>query len=261
MPTPAAPSTVQQLARALRDRALERGANAPLLLTRSTIAVPVRAGRGGASRATPSSRKRLDRLGLALDGQRRDRLGLDGVRDEPVGVAAEQDLARPRRLLEPRRDVDRVAGGERAAGDGRAGHRLAGVEPDPDRELDAARAAQLLVQLGHPSRMSSARPDRAQRVVLVRDGDPEHRHQRVADVALDRAAVALDGLAHGGEPALHRPAQRLVVDALAQLGRADDVGEHDRDDLAPLARGRQRPERRTARGAESGARRRLLAAA
>ena len=48
-------------------------------------------------------------LGLALQLERLDRLDLDGVAHEPVGRLADQHLVGRRRLLEPRRDVDRVA--------------------------------------------------------------------------------------------------------------------------------------------------------
>ena len=67
-------------------------------------------------------------LRLALQLQRLDRLDLDRVADEPIGQVAEQDLAGRRGLLEARRHVDRVAGGQALARGGVAGHHLTGVD-------------------------------------------------------------------------------------------------------------------------------------
>ena len=78
--------------------------------------------------------------------------------------------------------------------------------------------------------------NRTERVVLVRDGDPEHRHDRVADELLDGAAVTLEDDAKILEVAPHPCAQRLGIGRLAERGRADEVAEEDRDDLALLAR-------------------------
>ena len=151
-------------------------------------------------------------------------------------VLAEQDLARARSLLEPGGDVDRVARDERVAlaCDDRAGvHADPSVEPElPDdvAELDC-------------------RACRAQRVVLARDGDPEHRHHRVADELLDGAAVPLEHAARGVVVAVHQRAERLRVGALPDRRRAGEVAEQHRDDLPHLAR-RDRGERRAATGAE-----------
>ena len=66
--------------------------------------------------------ERGDRLGLALEGQRRDGLDLDLVARQPIGERAEDDLAGAGGLLEPGRGVHRVAGDQplaeaRVAGD------------------------------------------------------------------------------------------------------------------------------------------------
>ena len=58
-----------------------------------------------------------------------------------------------RRLLQPRGDVDRVAGREPLLG---AGHDLAGVHADAQLEPRAVRALELVVQPARPSRSSSA---------------------------------------------------------------------------------------------------------
>ena len=90
------------------------------------------------------------------------------------------------------------------------------------------------------ARISDGRAHGAQRVVLVRDGDPEDRHHRVADELLHRAAVTLEDDAQILEVAAHACAQRLGVRRLAERGRADEVAEEHGDDLALLARGLSR---------------------
>ena len=91
----------------------------------------------------------------------------------------------------------------------------------------------------------------AQRVVLVRDGDPEDGHHRVADELLDGAAVTLEDRAKILEVAPHPCAQRLGIRRLAERRRTDEVAEEDGDDLALLARGLGRHERRPTCAAEA----------
>ncbi len=129
-----------------------------------------------------------------MSDERLDGLDLDRVAHEQPGLGADERLARRRGLLEASGDVDRVAGDERltlAADDD-----LARVDADPRLE------PVLRDRRAHLRRSA----DRAQRVVLVRDGDPEDRHDRVADELLDRPAVPLDDRAQVLEvPAHPRP--------------------------------------------------------
>ena len=104
------------------------------------------------------------------------------------------------------------------------------------------------------------RPDRAEGVVLVHAGQPEHGHDRVADVLLDPAAVVLEDRAHLVEVAGHDLAQRLGVERLAEIGRALQVGEEDRDGLSSLLRGQLHDERGPAEPAQPEARRVLFPA-
>ena len=105
-----------------------------------------------------------------------------------------------------------------------------GVDADPRLEPE----------LVHDVAELDRRACRAQRVVLARDGDPEHRHHRVADELLDGAAVPLEHRARGVVVAVHQRAQRLRVGALADRRRAGQVAEQHRDDLPHLARRRRR---------------------
>jgi hypothetical protein len=70
---------------------------------------------------------RANRLRLPLELERRDRLYLDRLADQCERGLSEQHLARPRRLLEPRGDVDGIPRRQAFLG---PGDDHAGVEPD-----------------------------------------------------------------------------------------------------------------------------------
>ena len=74
-----------------------------------------------------------NRVGLALQGQRLDRLDQNGILGQLQRLLADQDLPRLGGLLEPRGDVDRVAGGEALR---RAGDDLAGCHADASLETE-----------------------------------------------------------------------------------------------------------------------------
>src|SRR6266498_4055410 len=91
----------------------------------------------------------------------------------------------------------------------------------------------------------------AERVVLVHRRHAEDGHDRVTDELLNGAAVPLDDSLGRLEVAGHNVAQALRVDPLAERGRAGDVAEERRDDLANLADGRRLGKRRPAGVAEA----------
>ena len=140
---------------------------------------------------------RRDRLALALELERSELLDGDRVARQQPRLPTEQDLPRPGRLLEPRRDIDRVAAHERLG----ALNDLAGVDADP--RLDP----QLRQRLPHLDRC----PQRPQRVVFVQHRHPEHRHDRVADELLHRPSMPLDDRAHSLEIARHHAPHRLRI--------------------------------------------------
>ena len=125
-----------------------------------------------------------------------DRLDLGRVADERERRLPDQHLARLRRLLQPRRHVDRVAGREPLL---RPGHDLARHDADPP----------LQPELGQRVSHLDRRAHRAQRVVLVQHRHPEHGHHGVADELLDAAAVPLDDRLHPLEVA--RPAALVAA--------------------------------------------------
>ena len=77
------------------------------------------------------------RIPLALERQGRQVLDVDRVSDKRVGGGTEQHLPSPGRLLEPLRRIDRVAGDQPLARHGSAGDHLAGIDADPEPELDS----------------------------------------------------------------------------------------------------------------------------
>ena len=83
-----------------------------------------------------------DGVRLALQVQRVDGLGHDGVAHQPVGLPPEEDLARSRALLQTSGDVHRVAHDH---GIGGAGDHLTGVHADPAGEAHAVVAVELRV--------------------------------------------------------------------------------------------------------------------
>ena len=173
-----------------------------------------------------------ERLGLALRLYGLDRLGADCVADEPVGPLSQQHLARGRRLLEPRGDVDCITRGESLSSGGIAGDHRAGVDSDSDPQATAGPRTQLLAQLLQAIAELGGGSDRSQGIVLSSGRDPKGRHHRIADVLLDRAAVAFDRLASQFEVAIHRLADELGIEGLAHLRRPADVGEDQGHGLA-----------------------------
>ena len=161
-PTPAAPRTVkswqERSATACASAACRRASSRSL----PTIAPPRR--REGGSGATDTSRYASTRRRLALQLERLHRLDDDRVADERPRLGADQDLARLRRLLEPRGHVDRVAGREPLL---RARHDLAGVDADPQLERRPVVAQEALVEAAEPVAQLGGRAHGPQRVVLV----------------------------------------------------------------------------------------------
>ena len=184
---------------------------------------------------------RAHRFPFALDRQRRQLLGPYRVADQRPGLLTDQDLSRFGGLLQPGGQVDRVADGQGLIVSRDSGHHLACVDPDPNRDSDPPVPGELQIQLVQRVPHLDRCPHRAEGVVLMRPGHPEHGHDRVADEFLHRATVAPDGPGHLLEVADHQLPQRLGVERLAESGRADHVCEQYGDGLAPLPADRHRP--------------------
>src|SRR3954451_23335078 len=168
---------------------------------------------------------RLDRLALALqrDGaERRD----PRARQAAQRSGADRDGADRRRPLQPRRDVHRVADHRVALALARADdadHRLAAVDADAEPRPVGMRAG-----VGGARREDVERgAGRPPRVVGLVAAGVERRDDRVADEAVDLAAVGADGR----DRALERRVEHLRdLDGVAAVGERREAGEVGEDD-------------------------------
>ena len=156
----------------------------------------------------------------ALDLDRAGVLDLDRACGEPAHDRPEHDLARLRRLLQARGQVDGLAGGE-----GRRG----GVVDDDLAGLDAD--ARLEPELAHLLHHREGGAERALGVVLVRARNAERGHHRVAGELLDRAAVLLDAGRGLIEVLAHAAPDDLGIDSAHEGRRVDQVDEEHRREL------------------------------
>ena len=132
------------------------------------------------------------------------------------------------------------------------GQDLPGVHAGPDLHLDSEALSELVVHSFEPSLHAQRGSKGSGGIVLVRDRDAEHGHDRVPDELLDSPALGLDLLAHRGEVGAHYILETFGVQALAECGRTGDVREQDRDQAALLTRRhRLRLQLGTARWAEA----------
>src|SRR3954454_11800251 len=89
-----------------------------------------------------------DEIVLSAEAQRLHRFRGDDVAHEPPRRVADQDLAGSRSLLQPRRDVDGIAGDERVRPLDLAGKNLAGVHADVGLDATAELPLDLDAQPG-----------------------------------------------------------------------------------------------------------------
>ena len=143
---------------------------------------------------TPSSSPGRNRPGEAAQLEQPAILDLDAPQRQPVGRRPHEDLAGAGLLLQPRGDVDGLAGRERRVGVVR--HDLARLEAN----------AGLEAELAHRVDDREGRPDAALGVVLVRLRDAERGHDGVAGELLDDAAVRDDAVRDAVEEPRHLPA-------------------------------------------------------
>ena len=168
---------------------------------------------------------------LALQADGLDSLVLDDRFRRPVGLFADEHTVHGGEPLQSRGRVDHVSGDQPFAlrHVGVEGHdRLARVDRDAHLQVELGRAS---AQLGHPVPDRERRAHRPLRVVPVRHRRAEDAHHRVADELLDRSSAALDLRPDPLEVRrLDRP-HVLGIELLRPGGEADQIGEHDGDDL------------------------------
>ena len=208
-----------------------------LLEGRHLVAAPDEAGEAALAgevepRARPADSGQLedpDRPAGALDLELAEVLELEVAGGELRGFLGEVGLARLGQRLHPLREPDRVADrgvvALRGARPERPGDDLAGVDPDPDREVEALRAAQLGRVLADVVEHLQRRVTGPPAVVLVGDRRPEDGHDPVAGELVDGPLEALDGVGEDREEALHDLAPLLGVVLLGEVHRPLHVGE------------------------------------
>ena len=134
-------------------------------------------------------------------------------------------------LKKPRREIHRLADdGVRAVtrAPQPARHHLARCDADVHRE----RPAHLGLERRHRGMNLKRSPDRALRLVAVRDRRAEHCHHRVADVLVDCPAAAFDDVVYGLEVTPEHSMYFLGIERLRQTGEAAEIREEHRDRAA-----------------------------
>ena len=198
-------------------------------------------------------------------GQRRQLLQLGGPADEGAAVTGGQAVGPPQPLRRGKA-LELGAGdlaGFEASGQGAAQavchHRLAWpgqageaggqvdafagdgtVGQDPARgDADVGGQRRSIVQRLEAGMNGKRRLQRPFGLVAVGLGHAEKRHGAVADVLVDVAAVAHQGLVGQPEKALQQGPQILGIQSRAELGKAREIGEQYRH-VAQLRAGRGR---------------------
>ncbi len=114
---------------------------------------------------------------------------------------------------------------------------VARVEADARLEVQAVLAAQLLAERAQGVAQVQRRVAGPLRVVLVRDGRPEERHDAVPRVLVDGPLEAMHTVGQDLEEAVEDRVPDLRIQSLGQLHRALHVGEEHRHLLALTLQG------------------------
>ena len=202
----------------------------------------------------------FERYSFPLCRNRLERLVFDRCARGSVRLVADDDLADRRVLLQARRGVHDVAGDHRLAERGprrERDDRLAGVYGATNTELELRL---LHVECGHRVADGESRPNGALGIVAMGGRRAEDGHDGVADELLHDPAKGLQLVAH--RPVIRRQdrAHVLRIELLRARREAHEVDEDDADEPALLAPRRLLLERSSAREAETGDLRVVLAA-
>ena len=139
------------------------------------------------------------------------------------------DLAGLGRGLQATRGVHHVAHHRGITASAHRAHKhFTGIDPDAQREAVVRALRDRAERVAHAHRT----PDRAFRVVFVRGGRTELRHDLVADDLVEAATVGGDHIDEGLETTVDEVLDRLGIARLRECGEADDVGHQHRDEAA-----------------------------
>jgi hypothetical protein len=170
----------------------------------------------GAARETPRLPLGLDNSGLAeLERSA-------GCCNRPL---AGEHLPGGGRLLQPGADIDGVTRDERAAFACLTDDHLARVDAYADGESPT-------VELDEAALHGQCGVKGPFRVVLEGCRSPESGHYSVARELLDRASSSLDLLCHRLVEAIEHDPDALRILVVGECGRADEIREENRDELA-----------------------------
>ena len=163
-----------------------------------------------------------------------DRPVLDLRLREPVARLGDEHAPGLGGLLQPRGEVHGGPVEQPLLGGFAADRDRPRVDPDPDAQGD--REPVLLPELADAVDEREPGADGPERVVVVGVRDPEDPHHGVAGEVVRAAAERFELVGHDPVVAGKDVAVALGVDASRELGRADEIDEDDRDDLALLGR-------------------------
>ena len=164
----------------------------------------------------------------ALDFDLAQRLAVDDGGNGMMQGIGDQRFTGRGLVLQARREVDRIAGDGVFAVRVRAG--AAGDDlAAGDADMCAQRVAGFVRQRCHPLVDVERGAHSAQRVVVVGDWRTKHRHDVVAHMLVDRAAVTLDDAVNHLEVTVEERMGLLGAEFARKLGVARDVGEQHGD--------------------------------
>jgi hypothetical protein len=165
----------------------------------------------------------------------------DGVPHQAVGRLSHQDLPWSGSLFQPGRHVHGIPDDQRLAAAGRPGHDFSRVDSGPGGDPHPPGPLELVVQRVEGLPHLDPCPHRSESVILVKSGDPEDCHHRIAYEFLDGSSMPLDHQFHLFEIPRHDSAERFGVEVLAKDGGAGHVRKERGHDLAGLGPGGRLP--------------------
>ena len=155
------------------------------------------------------------------------------------GAGADQNGARGCQLLQSRRDIDRVAGNQEVTTlrGATSGGNLASIDANAHLQLSGGGIGRptVGVELAQRALHIECGAHGAHRVVLMGHWQAKDRHNRVADVLLDGAAMPMNLTRHRAEKPREQGARVFGVQVFGERRGAGEVGKEHGDD-APLFR-------------------------